>query len=134
MSPSDDNAQSVLVAVTYRDLAAVREALRLHRDIEERNTDDETPLMLAVATGQYEIAEYLIAHGADIWAHEHFGLTVGRFVEVTALDPSSDEGKARLRVIEALKAQGFPFPAPSQESVLKFVASGQWPRRAADRR
>jgi Ankyrin repeats (3 copies) len=130
MSSSDDNAKSVLVAVMYRDPGAVREAVRLNRGIEEKNPEGDTPLMIAVATGQYEIAEFLIAHGANIWATDNeFGLTVGRYAEVAALTPDSEEGRARLRVIAALKAQGFPFPVPPQKEILKMVAANQWPPR-----
>jgi hypothetical protein len=127
MSSSDDNARSVMIAVVYSDFVAVREAVRLHRGLEERNAEGETPLMVAVGSGQFQIAEFLIANGANIWVTDNeFGLTVGRFAETAAFSPDAPEGQARLRVIAALKAQGFPFPVPPQKEILKMIAAGQW--------
>lgn len=128
MSPADDNAKSVMVAVVYSDFDAVREAVRLNRGLEERNAEGETPLMVAVGSGQFRIAEFLITSGANIWVTDNeFGLTVGRFTETAALGAESPEGQAKLRVIDALKARGFPFPVPPQKEILRLIAAGQWP-------
>lgn len=39
----------------------------------------------------------------------------------------SDEDKARLRVIEKLKARGYPFPPPGRDEILALYETGNWP-------
>ncbi|CEF40000.1 hypothetical protein predicted by Glimmer/Critica [Acetobacter senegalensis] len=39
----------------------------------------------------------------------------------------SPEDAARLRVIEKLKARGYPFPPPSRAEILTLDKTGKWP-------
>lgn len=50
-------------------------------DVEARNAEDESPLMMAALKGQLELARLLIARGADVnkpgWAPLHYAATHG---------------------------------------------------------
>ncbi|MBS0984553.1 hypothetical protein [Gluconobacter cerinus] len=39
----------------------------------------------------------------------------------------SAEDATRLRVIEKLKARGYPFPPPSHAEILTLDTAGKWP-------
>jgi hypothetical protein len=127
MAKDSDNARSVRIAVEYRDEEAVREAVAARRGLEEVNEIGDTPLLIATGSGQFVIAEILIDGGANIWAHDQFGLTAGRSAELVAYPPGTQEGNARARVIEKLKARGFPFPAPTPAEVIALKTKSAWP-------
>jgi hypothetical protein len=122
---------TVMVAVMYRDLTAARTATAAKRGLEQRNAEQDTPVLVAVATGQYAIAQVLIEGGADIWAVNQFGLTVGRYAEVARAVPGSEDAEAREWLIAHLAAVGFPKPAPRSEDVLAAVAAKRWPPASA---
>ena len=48
--------------------------LSIGADINIKNNDDDTPLLIALANGHVEIAEYLISQGADISIKDSDGL------------------------------------------------------------
>ncbi|HMP57661.1 MAG TPA: ankyrin repeat domain-containing protein, partial [Novosphingobium sp.] len=93
----------------------------------ERNQIDATPLISACSSGQFRIAESLIAAGADVFAHDRFGMTAGLLAWNSRVAEKSVEGAARERVIAQMRAQGFPFPPPSAEDVREALARGAWP-------
>ena len=78
-------------------------------------------------TDQWPVVEILIDHGADIWAHDQFGITTAQRTLTSRILRGSDEDKARLRVIDKLKARGYPFPPPDADQVLALDKSGHWP-------
>ncbi|KXV58360.1 hypothetical protein AD948_11800 [Acetobacter senegalensis] len=71
--------------------------------------------------------EILIDHGADIWAHDRFGITTAQRTLTSRILRGSPEDAARLRVIEKLKARGYPFPPPSRAKILALDKAGKWP-------
>ncbi len=129
MPSSEQNAQSARGAVAYRDIEAVRMAVAARRGLEERDEIGDTPFLTAVGTAQFRIAEILIDGGCDIFAADKFGLTAGRSLEGSAIRPGTPEGDAYARVKSKMATLGFPFPAPSPETVRTMIAQGQWPQR-----
>jgi hypothetical protein len=123
--PSD----SVLKAVLNRDEGNVRALVAARANLEERDVDASTPLLLASETNQFVIAEVLIDNGANIWATSEFGDTVGFVAERSRLAGGADF-EARARVLEKLKARGFPFPAEQPAVVEEKLKRGEWPPRA----
>ena len=130
---TNDNAQSVRIAVEERDPVAVQRAVAARRGLEERDESGNTPLLIALASGQFVIAEILIKGGADVWAHDEFGLTAGHRIAANPFDPGSVEGDAKQRVIELLSARGFPRQPPPQAEVLRLDAANGWPPRHQER-
>ncbi len=59
-------------AVKLGDVDLVRMLLDAHADANSPNQDGETALMLASNIGSLQIAELLIAHGANVNAVENF--------------------------------------------------------------
>lgn len=112
----------------------MRELIASGANLEERKSDNSTPLLLAAETDQFEIAETLIDAGANIWATSEFGDTVGQAAETSRLVAGPD-ADARQRVLAKLRARGFPFPAEDSSDVLKKIKAGEWPPKhgAAER-
>lgn len=105
-----------------RDLAAKGIGLN-----ERAPEDNATPMIRGAQTDQWPVVEILIDHGADIWAHDEFGITTAQRTITSRILRGSDEDKARLRVIEKLKARGYPFPPPGRDEILALEKAGKWP-------
>jgi uncharacterized protein len=122
---------SLHAAVAHRDPDGVRRLLARDAPTEERNEIGATPLIEAASTDQFVIAEMLIAHGANIWAQDRFGVTAPYVTSNSRLPETTPEGAARMRVIAAFRERGFPWPPPSAEAVQDMMSSGQWPPRTS---
>ncbi|OMJ32516.1 hypothetical protein BSZ14_08025 [Sphingomonas sp. Sph1(2015)] len=85
----------------------------------------------ATWTDQWPVVEILVDHGADIWAHDEFGITAGQRTITSLILRGSDEDKARLRVIEKLRARGYPFPPSDPDTILALEKAGKWPPKVA---
>jgi hypothetical protein len=123
------SSNSLIAAVYDRDARRVRELIASGANLEERKSDGSTPLLLAVESDQFGIAEALIDAGADIWVTSEFGDSVGWATERSQLGPGRD-GDARRRVLVKLRARGFPFPAQHRSIVLQQIRAGAWPPKA----
>ncbi|MFT8806140.1 MAG: ankyrin repeat domain-containing protein [Acetobacter aceti] len=121
-------------AVMESDIDAVRLLAEKHQNLDERNPDDNsTPMIAAAATDQWPVVEILIDHGANIWAHSEFGDTAASYILDSRILKGSKEDQARMRVIEKLKAQGYPFPSPDPDEILILDKDGKWPPPGAKR-
>jgi len=115
-------------AVMYSDTDKVRELAAKGIGLNERAPEDQaTPMIRAAQTDQWPAVEILMNHGADIWAHDEFGDTFPFYILDSRILHGSDEDRARLRVIEKLKARGYPFPPPDPDTVLALEKAGKWP-------
>ncbi len=107
------------------------EVLRLAKQgigLDERYPANQaTPMIMASGSDQWPVVEILVDHGANIWAHDQFGTTMAQMAVTSRILPGSNEDKARLRVIEKLKARGYPFPPPNSEQILALEKDGKWP-------
>ncbi|GBQ98239.1 hypothetical protein AA23498_3157 [Acetobacter nitrogenifigens DSM 23921 = NBRC 105050] len=102
--------------------------------LNERAPEDRsTPMINAAETDQWPVVEILIDHGADIWAHDKFGVVAGGYALTSLVLRGSNEDQARLRVIEKLRARGFPLPPPDPDQILALDKAGKWPPPGAQR-
>lgn len=121
-------ARPMLGAVMYGETDKVRRLAEKGIGLDERRpANNSTPMIFAAATDQWPAVEILIDHGADIWAYDMFGVTAARFAPTSRVERGSTEDQARLRVIEKLKARGYPFPPPNSDEVMALVERGEWP-------
>jgi len=126
--------QPMLGAVMNDGPEEVRALAEKHIGLNERNpANQSTPMITAATVDQWPMVEILIDHGADIWAHNEFGDTAASYTLDSRILPGSDEDKARLRVIEKLKARGYPFPPPGRDDVLALDKAGKWPPQGVSR-
>lgn len=124
--------QPMLGAVMHSKPDEVRQLAKQGVGLNERDpANQSTPMIAAAETMQWGMVETLIDHGADIWAHDEFGITAAQRTQTSRVIPGSDEDQARLRVIAKLKARGYPFPPPKSDEVLEMVKEGRWPPAGA---
>lgn len=110
----------------------VREPAAKGIGLNERAPEDQsTPMINAAQTDQWPVVEILIDHGADIWTHDEFGITVAQRTITSLILRGLDEDKARLRVIEKLRARGYPFPPSDPDTILALEKAGKWPPKVA---
>ncbi len=128
------NTQSMLGAVMHSDTDSVRRLAEQHVNLDERDPADQaTPMIQAAQTDQWPAVEILMDHGADIWAHDEFGITAAQRTITSRILRGSEEDQARLRVMEKLKARGYPFPPPGRAEILALEQRGEWPPHGAKR-
>ena len=126
--------QPMLGAVMHSDTDEVRRLAEKGIGLDERYAADQsTPMIEASGSDQWPVVEILLDHDADIWAHDQFGVTMAQMAVTSRILRGSKEDEARLRVIEKLKARGYPFPPPKAEEVLALDKAGQWPPHGAGR-
>lgn len=118
---------TVADAVTIKNIEAVSQLIREKKDVNTPDNRGQAPLLIAVSTQQFQIAEVLIDSGANIWAINTLGFNVGLFTYNSQVAEESPEGRAKNRVVEKLQAQGFPWPPPWHDETLKMVEKGNWP-------
>ena len=124
--------QPMLAAVMNGTPDDVRRLAEKHVGLDERYAANQsTPMVWAATVDQWPMVEILIDHGADIWAHDEFGITAAQRTITSRILPGSKEDAARLRVIEKLKARGYPFPPPNSNEILALEKAGQWPPHGA---
>ncbi|WP_086607741.1 ankyrin repeat domain-containing protein [Erythrobacter donghaensis] len=97
--------------------------------IDAADANGDTPLSNAVQSGEFELAHYLLSRGASPFASDKSGVTIGFWLGFVRLDPTSEKGRARDRLIQVLKDRGHPWPPPGPDEVLAMKAAGQWPPR-----
>ena len=84
-----DLNQQLFDSISQRNLIGVEQALQGHADINTHRTkglSSETPLLLAIRTGEREIVELLLKHGADVVIHH------GTLNNSTMLSVAIDQG------------------------------------------
>jgi len=114
-------------AILIGSAGAVRLLLDHGADPNRRGTLGETPLHVALDSHRFRIAELLVERGADPWAADDSGGTLGAAVAKTSLsrDPADDE--ARRRLVDRVRKLGWPWPPPDWRQVKAMRAEGRWP-------
>ncbi len=98
-------------------------------NIDLADANGDVPMTTAVRAGEFELATFLLQAGASTFTHDKLGRTPAFWVNFARMDPTSEKGRARDRLIQALKDRGHPWPPPGPEEVLAMKAAGQWPPR-----
>lgn len=68
----DEKTQKLFDAIELESMQGVENALLIGADIDGKNVLGETPLMMAISTGCYFIAEYLLKCGANVELKDKF--------------------------------------------------------------
>ena len=124
--------QPMLGAVMHSETEKVRRLAEQHIGLDEHYpANQSTPMITASSSDQWRVVEILVDHGADIWVHDQFGITMAQMAVTSRILPGSAEDQARLRVIHELKARGYPFPPPDSNQVLALDKAGKWPPHGA---
>jgi len=114
-------------AIMLGSAGAVRLLLDHGARIDDTDTLGATPLQVALDAHRFAIAELLIAKGADPWASDRSGGTLGWAVSRPSLAQSAEDSAAHGRLAARLKAIGWPTPAPSPAEVRALKAKGARP-------
>ena len=114
-------------AVANKNLAELERLIKEGVDVDITDNRGQAPILLAAVTDQFQMVDRLIDAGANIWAFETLGYNVGIYTSTSHVSSSSVEGIARERVIEKLKARGFPWPPPFPDKTLEMVNRNDWP-------
>lgn len=125
-------AQDSLVnAVLHRDRSRVEALIERGQPVDERDHTGATAFHIAAHSDQFEIAELLLAGGADPYALDSFYIAAASGVADSKLLPGTPDGDARVRLEARLKELGVPMPPPSQKVLREMYHGGEWPARSA---
>ena len=114
-------------AIMLGSAGAVRMLLDHGARIDDADSLGVRPLQTALDAHRFAIAELLIARGADPWATDNSGGTLGWAVSRPSLAANAEDNAAHTRLAARLGAMGWPQPAPSPAMVRKRAAAGDWP-------
>lgn len=118
-------------AIMLGSAGAVRLLLDHGAQVEDSDSLGARPLQTALDAHRFAIAELLIARGADPWATDKSGGTLGWAVSRPSLSLSKDDAAAHARLAAKLKSLSWPNPAPSPAEVRALRDRGAWPPRRA---
>ncbi len=74
----------LLLAVTEKNYDRINICLKKGADINARNGDKRTPLMLAVSSGHTFLVQFVLGKGPDLLAKDKYGYTAFDFVQNTS--------------------------------------------------
>lgn len=102
----DKKSSSLFEAINRGDVEVVKALIKGGADIEIKNKDGETPLLLAVKENKYDIAKFLINNGSDV----SFVRKDGRSMLIEAVDEKD------LRLTELLLKKGVAIDYKSRQN------------------
>ena len=131
--PNDDwnGDYPLFEAALYGKDEAVLMLLKAGTRIDQRDSIGGAAITSASAADKWRTVLLLLDHGASIWPAISNGGTLALDASQSRLLPNNPDGKAKLVVIERLKALGSPWPPPSAVEVKRLVAEGWWPPAGA---
>ena len=132
-NPNDDwnGDYPLFEAALYGKDEAVLMLLKAGARIDQRDSVGGTAVTNAAGGNSWRTVLLLLDHGASIWSTMTDGGTLALIASQSRLLPNNPDGKAKLVVIERLKALGSPWPPPSAAEVKRLVAEGKWPPAGA---
>ncbi|MEO1220833.1 MAG: ankyrin repeat domain-containing protein [Pseudomonadota bacterium] len=120
---------AVVAAARVGHTKIVQALVRSGANLERSDIAGSTALIAAARLQHYELASGLLSVGASPFAHDTRGRTAANWALEDDLIPSSPTAKKRDALLEAMRAKGYPWPAPSGEEILAAKAEGKWPPR-----
>ncbi|WP_049973839.1 ankyrin repeat domain-containing protein [Azospirillum sp. B4] len=121
-----DGQTSLHVAGLMGDVPVAQALLDAGGDINSADEVGTTPLLTAAGTDHWQMAAFLLDHGASPWA-EAGGATVAGLAADSRILPNNPDGKALPQVIERIKAAGYSWPPPPASQIRALKAEGKWP-------
>ena len=118
-------------AIAAGSAGGVRMLLDFRGDANIADRLGHRPLLIALDTERFAIAELLLDRGADPWAIDSSGGNLGTaaYTPMVTTDPAEAEAQRRLRT--RLPPLGWPAPPPSPEQVRALALRHQWPPAGA---
>lgn len=120
-------------AIQLNSKGAVRLLLDHGARLDHEDSLGSRPLQTAVDSHVFAIAELLLDRGADPWAADNSGGTLGWAVARPPLSRTNEDVQAHLRLKARVAKLGWPDPAPAPKEVRALVAAGRWPPPGARR-
>lgn len=112
----------------FGNAGAVMALIRHGADVKTPDTRGDNLLWLALSMEQYEIAEIIADQGANLWMIDNGGGMPSRLLaNISVLELSEVQAKAKARLIERAKKAGLPWPPPNPETIQNKVLDGTWP-------
>lgn len=128
---TEHSIKPLLSAAGVGDLRSVKILIEYNADVNWTSRTGDTPLLAAIAApNQFPVVEYLLDHGANIWAVTPAGITIGNVCRAWSEEDPVEEA-ARQRVIARIKAAGVPCPPGDRREIVKQVLAGHWPTEEA---
>lgn len=120
-SDAEDRRRALIDAVSQGNREKIELLIAQGADVNARDGNGNTPLMLAARSGHSEIVQFLIARGADVHLKDNLGNT-------PLIDTARYASEFALKVIEILLAEGANVQAKniySNTALINAVRSGR---------
>lgn len=118
-------------AIALNSSGAVRLLLDHGANVNFAGRLGDRPLHAAIDMERYRLAELLLDRGADPWAIDAGGASLGHAVAQPLTRPDAAEDQARQRLQAKVRALGWPDPAPTHREIRALALQGAWPPEAA---
>jgi Ankyrin repeats (3 copies) len=133
--PQQQGGANVMQEITgFNHVAGVMTLLRHGLDLGWQDRFGNSHLHVAVDMENYQIAELLIAKGANPWLVSGAGAMPVQQITEPLIIEDKVEDAARARLAEKLrvdaKTKGLPWPPPKFADVRRLVLAGGWPTTA----
>jgi hypothetical protein len=126
--PGPDGANDPMrTAIELNSAGAVRMLLDHGAPVNHADRLGDRPLQYALDTERFGIAELLLERGADPWAIDSGGATLGWSVSQKPVAAGGAEEQARARLQRRLAALNWPTPVPDPKTVRRLAVEGKWP-------
>ena len=120
-SEAEDRRRALVDAVSRGNREKIELLIAQGADVNARDSNGNTPLMLAARSGHSEIVQFLIARGADVHLKDNLGNT-------SLIDSARYASEFALEVIEILIAEGADVHAKNKyrnTALINAVRSGR---------
>jgi hypothetical protein len=126
--PGPDGANDPMrTAIEMNSAGAVRLLLDHGAPVNHADRLGDRPLQYALDTERFAIAELLLDRGADPWAIDSGGATLGWSVSQPPVAAGGAEEQARGRLRQRLAGLTWPMPVPDPKTVRQMALAGKWP-------
>ncbi len=127
MTPVPEGSTPLATAVADRDADRVVRLLQNGETADSKDERGTAAVIIASASGQFEIANLLAQNGANLWAADTLGYTAAIYAYTSRVPDDSTEGLARKQFVERLQHAGYSWPPPWPKDVVALRAAGRWP-------
>lgn len=126
-TPAGNPLNPFRTAITAGSLGGVRLLLDFRGDPNVADRLGHRPLLIALDTERFRIAELLLDKGADPWAIDSGGGNLGTALYTPMVTGDAEEADAQRRLRARLSRLGWPTPPPSPAQIRALALKGAWP-------